>query len=65
VRDHKLITIDQAALAAEAAELSVSFREGVEAQVRRTADLIEPLRVGNRAAWAVPLGLGRSVGHKH
>jgi cytosine/adenosine deaminase-related metal-dependent hydrolase len=65
VRDHKLITIDEAALAAEAAELSVSFREGVEAQVRRTADLIEPLRVGNRAAWDVPLGLGRSVGHKH
>jgi cytosine/adenosine deaminase-related metal-dependent hydrolase len=65
VRDHKLVTIDEAALAAEAAELSVSFRREVQAQADRSADLVAPLLEGNRASWSVPLGLGRSIGHKH
>ena len=62
VRGHKLITIDEAALAAEAAEISPGFRKEVEAQIRRTADLVAPLLEGNRAAWKTPLGIARYVG---
>ena len=62
VRDGKLVTVDEAALAAEAAEIAPGFRKEVEAQIKRTADLIAPLLEGNRAAWKVQLGVERYVG---
>jgi cytosine/adenosine deaminase-related metal-dependent hydrolase len=62
LRDGKLATVDEAALAAEAAELSPSLRREVEALAMKNADLIPPLLEGNRAAWQVPLGFDRYVG---
>jgi 5-methylthioadenosine/S-adenosylhomocysteine deaminase len=62
VRGHKLLTVDEAALAAEAAEISPGFRKEVEAHVKRTADLVAPLLEGNRAAWKTQLGVARFVG---
>jgi cytosine/adenosine deaminase-related metal-dependent hydrolase len=60
----KLVHIDEAALAAEAAELSPALRAEVEALSKRSADLIRPLLDGNRAAWQVKTGLERYVGRK-
>jgi 5-methylthioadenosine/S-adenosylhomocysteine deaminase len=62
VRGHKLVTVDEAALAAEAAEISPGFRKEVEAQIKRTADLVAPLLEGNRAAWKAQLGVARYIG---
>ena len=64
VRDGKLVTVDQAALAAEAAELSPGLRREVAALAEKSADLIPPLLEGNRAAWKVVTGLERYVGRK-
>jgi hypothetical protein len=62
VRNAKLVTVDEATLAAEAADISPAFRREVEAVAKRSADLIGPLLEGNRAAWNVKLGLGRYIG---
>ena len=62
VRDGKLATLDEAALAAEAAELSPAFRRDAQALASRNSDLIAPLLDANRAAWKVPLGFERYVG---
>ena len=43
VRDGKLITVDEAALAAEAAEISPAFRRDAAALASRNSDLIAPL----------------------
>jgi 5-methylthioadenosine/S-adenosylhomocysteine deaminase len=64
VRDGKLATVDEAALAAEAAELSPGLRAEVEALSKKSADLAAPLLAGNRAAWQVKTGLERYVGRK-
>jgi cytosine/adenosine deaminase-related metal-dependent hydrolase len=62
VRDGRLVTVDETALAAQAAELSRGFRGEVKALAERSANLIPPLLEGNRAAWKVPLGFERYVG---
>lgn len=60
----KLTTVDEAALAAEAAELSPRIRAEVEALSKKSADLIAPLLAGQRAAWSVKTGLERYVGRR-
>jgi len=64
VRDFRLVTVDETALAAEAAELSPGFRLEAEALAKRSADLIAPLLEGSRAAWKVKLGIERYIGAK-
>jgi cytosine/adenosine deaminase-related metal-dependent hydrolase len=64
LRDGKLAHVDEAALAAEAAELSPALRAEVEALSKKSADLVAPLLAGNRAAWQVKTGLERYVGRK-
>jgi hypothetical protein len=64
VRGGRLVNVDEAALAAEAAEISPGLRAEVEALAKRSADLIAPLLEGNRAAWAVKTGLERYIGRK-
>jgi cytosine/adenosine deaminase-related metal-dependent hydrolase len=62
VRDRKLVTIDEAAIAAEAAEISPAFRRDAAALASRNSDLIAPILEANRAAWEVPLGFHRYIG---
>jgi hypothetical protein len=62
VRGGKLITVDEAKLAAEAAELAPAFRRDASDIAARIADLTAPLLDANRAAWKVPLGLEGYVG---
>jgi cytosine/adenosine deaminase-related metal-dependent hydrolase len=62
VRDGKLVTVDEAALAAEAETIAPGFRREAEELAKRSADLIAPLLEGNRAAWKVKTGLERYIG---
>jgi 5-methylthioadenosine/S-adenosylhomocysteine deaminase len=62
VRGGKLVTVDEAKLAAEAAELAPAFRRDADDLAARVADLSAPLLDANRAAWRVPLGMQRYVG---
>jgi cytosine/adenosine deaminase-related metal-dependent hydrolase len=62
LRNGKLTTIDESALAAEIAEIAPAFRRDAAALASRNADLIAPLLDANRAAWKVPLGFERYVG---
>jgi 5-methylthioadenosine/S-adenosylhomocysteine deaminase len=62
VRDGKLVTVNEAKLAAEAAELAPAFRRDAGELAARIADLTAPLLDANRAAWKVPLGLQRYIG---
>jgi 5-methylthioadenosine/S-adenosylhomocysteine deaminase len=62
VRGGKLVTVDEAKLAAEAAELAPAFRRDADDLATRIADLTAPLLDANRAAWRVPLGMQRYVG---
>ena len=62
VRDGRLVSIDETALAAAAAEIAPGFRAEAKALAERSADLIPPLLEGNRAAWKVPLGFERYIG---
>jgi cytosine/adenosine deaminase-related metal-dependent hydrolase len=62
VRGGKLVTLDEAKLAAEAAELAPVFRRDAANLAARYADLAAPLLDANRAAWKVPLGLDRYIG---
>ncbi len=64
VRDRKLVTVDEAALAAEAEGIAPGFRREANDLAKRSADLIPPLLDGNRAAWRVKVGLERYVGPK-
>jgi cytosine/adenosine deaminase-related metal-dependent hydrolase len=64
VRDFRLVTVDEAALAAEATELSAVYRRDAQALAARSRDLIAPLLEGNRAAWNIPLGIGRYIGRR-
>jgi 5-methylthioadenosine/S-adenosylhomocysteine deaminase len=62
VRGGKLVTLDEAKLAAEAAELAPAFRRDAADLAARNADLTAPLLDANRAAWKVPLGIERYIG---
>jgi cytosine/adenosine deaminase-related metal-dependent hydrolase len=62
VRGGKLTTIDEAALAAEVAEIAPAFRKEAEALAGRNADLAAPILGANRAAWNVPLEFSRYIG---
>jgi cytosine/adenosine deaminase-related metal-dependent hydrolase len=62
VRGRKLVTIDEARLAAEAGEISPAFRREVDAQIKRSADLVAPLLEANRTVWKTELGIARYVG---
>jgi cytosine/adenosine deaminase-related metal-dependent hydrolase len=62
VRGGKLVTVDEAKLAAEAAELAPAFRRDASDLAARIADLTAPLLDANRAAWKIPLEMQRYVG---
>jgi 5-methylthioadenosine/S-adenosylhomocysteine deaminase len=62
VRGGKLVTLDEAKLAAEAAELAPAFRREAKALAARSTDLTPPLLEANRRAWDVPLGFERYIG---
>jgi cytosine/adenosine deaminase-related metal-dependent hydrolase len=62
VRGGKLTTIDEAALAAEAVEISQTFRRDAAALASRNADLIAPILNANREAWKVQVGFDRYIG---
>lgn len=64
VRGGKLTTIDEAALAAEVAEIAPAFRKDAEALASRNADLAAPILGANRAAWDVSLDFSRYIGHR-
>jgi 5-methylthioadenosine/S-adenosylhomocysteine deaminase len=64
VRDRKLVTVDEAALAAEAEGIAPGFRREANELAKRSADLIAPLLDGDLAAWRVKVGLERYVGPK-
>jgi len=61
VRDRKLTTIDEAAIAAEIGEHAPAFRRDAAALVSRNKDLIAPILNANRAAWRIPLGFDRYI----
>jgi adenine deaminase len=62
VQDGKLVTLDEAALAAEIAEIAPGFRRDAAALRSRNSDLIATLLDANRSAWQAPLGFDRYVG---
>ena len=62
VRNGKLVTIDEAALAAEVEQIAPSFRRDAQALAARNTDLTAPLLNANREAWKVPLGFERYIG---
>ncbi len=62
VRGGTLVTVDEAKLAAQAAELAPVFRRDAADLSARNADLVAPLLDANRTAWKVPLGMQRYVG---
>lgn len=63
VRGGKLVTVDEAMLAAEAEKIAPGFRRESQELAKRSADLIAPLLDGARAAWKVKTGLTRYVGN--
>ena len=62
VRNGKLATIDEAALAEAAEKLAPQFRRDARALAGRNADLTDSLLTANREAWKVPLGFERYIG---
>jgi 5-methylthioadenosine/S-adenosylhomocysteine deaminase len=62
VRGGKLITVDEAALAAAIEGIAPAFRRDAAALAARNADLTAPLLSANREAWKVPLGFERYIG---
>jgi 5-methylthioadenosine/S-adenosylhomocysteine deaminase len=62
VRSGKLVTVDEAALAAEVEKIAPTFRRDAQALAGRNADLTAPLLNANREAWKVPLGFERYIG---
>ena len=62
VRNGKLLTVDEAALAAEVEKLAPAFRRDAQALAARNADLTAPLLSAGRRAWKVPLGFERYIG---
>jgi len=62
VRNGKLVTVDEAALAAEVEKIAPTFRRDAQALAGRNADLTASLLDANREAWKVPLGFERYIG---
>jgi 5-methylthioadenosine/S-adenosylhomocysteine deaminase len=62
VRGGRLVTVDEAKMAAQAAELAPAFRRDASDLAARIADLTAPLLDANTAAWKVPLGMQRYIG---
>ena len=62
VRCGKLVTVDEAALAAAVEAIAPGFRRDAQALAARHADLTAPLLSANRKAWDVPLGYDRYIG---
>jgi cytosine/adenosine deaminase-related metal-dependent hydrolase len=62
VRGGRLVTVDEAALAAQVAAIAPAFRRDAAALATRNSDLVAPLLGANRAAWNVPLGFERYIG---
>lgn len=62
VRDGRLTTVDEAALAAAVAEIAPAFRRDAQALAERNADLAAPLLNAGREAWKMPLGFERFIG---
>ncbi len=62
VRNGKLVTVDEAALAAEVEKIAPTFRRDAQVLAGRNADLTASLLDANREAWKVPLGFERYIG---
>lgn len=62
VRNGKLATVDEAAIAAEAAEMSPALRRDAAAIANRNVDMIAPILGASRDAWNVKLGFDRYIG---
>lgn len=62
VRGGRLVTVDEAALAAAVEEIAPAFRRDAAALGARNADLTAPLLEAGRRAWRVPLGFDRYIG---
>jgi cytosine/adenosine deaminase-related metal-dependent hydrolase len=62
VRNGKLVTLDEAALAAEVEKIAPAFRRDAQTLAGRNADLTGSLLNANREAWKVPLGFERYIG---
>ncbi len=62
VRNGKLVTVDEAALAAAVEEIAPAFRRDAQTLATRNADLTAPLLNANREAWKVSLGFERYIG---
>jgi cytosine/adenosine deaminase-related metal-dependent hydrolase len=62
VRGGKLVTVDEAALAAAVEKIAPAFRRDAQALAASHADLAAPLLSANRRAWKVPLGFERYIG---
>jgi 5-methylthioadenosine/S-adenosylhomocysteine deaminase len=62
VRGGRLVTVDEAALAAAVDEIAPAFRRDAQALAVRNADLAAPLLNAGREAWKVPLGFERFIG---
>jgi cytosine/adenosine deaminase-related metal-dependent hydrolase len=64
VRDRKLVAIDEAELAREAAEIAPGFRRDATALAERQKGLVPPILEANRAVWKVPLPYSRYIGSR-
>ena len=62
VRDGRLMTVDEAALAAAVEEIAPAFRRDAQVLAARNADLAAPLLNASRKAWKIPLGFERFIG---
>jgi cytosine/adenosine deaminase-related metal-dependent hydrolase len=62
VRGGRLVTVDEAALAAAVETVAPTFRRDAQALAARTAELAAPLLSAGREAWKVPLGFERYIG---
>jgi cytosine/adenosine deaminase-related metal-dependent hydrolase len=62
VRSGRLVTVDEAALAAAVAEIAPAFRSDAQALAARNAELTAPLLDAGREAWKIPLGFERFIG---
>jgi cytosine/adenosine deaminase-related metal-dependent hydrolase len=64
VRGRKLVAIDEAELAREAAEIAPGFRRDAAALAERQGRLVPPILEANRAVWKVPLEYTRYIGRR-
>jgi 5-methylthioadenosine/S-adenosylhomocysteine deaminase len=62
VRNGRLVTVDESALAAAVEEIAPAFRRDAQALALRNADLTAPLLNASRKAWKIPLEFERFVG---